>query len=304
MTEAVLAFSQACDGLRDCVSTALNSSRLRLELQSRCSLTLVQAPFGYGKTLLLRALHEGMSATHECFWLEPRRGAGLTAVSDVLHNGGHCSRPRALFIEDVESDDRDLVRQWIAAASEAGCAVRTHISTSNMLQADSGFFAGADDISVIGHRDLAIGSEQFRKDALPPMQRRQLHELLAHTGGWPVALRLACIHLPRIVLPDGRLDLRALDEPLRAYVEIRLRQTLTEEARRKLAVLASLGTQSVPPRAPRELLKVLAKLAESASFLPLLTLQTDPGPAWNGTRPFGVRLSLHCTRRTTRAHSD
>ena len=182
------------------------------------TLTIVQAPFGYGKTVAV----EQFAATGECrvTWVDAHHltAGGLPRADRI----GSPDETTVVVIEDMQLVDDPAALEALGHLVEAVPRhVRLLVTTRRRLDLPIARWRAQGLLAEIGPDDLRFRPDEvaaaFAHDPLSPADRAELHDLAERSEGWAAGLRLltATPATGSVATPAGRalLDELLADQP-------------------------------------------------------------------------------------------
>ena len=182
------------------------------------TLTIVQAPFGYGKTIAV----EQFAATGDCraVWVDAHHLVkGVLLGPDRIGSPGETT---LVVIEDLQVVDDPAALERLAHLVETVPPhVRLLVTTRRRLDLPVARWRAQGLLAEIGLEELCFRpdevAEAFPHDPLSPADRAELHDLAERSEGWAAGLRLLT-DTPAtgsVATPTGRalLDEVLADQP-------------------------------------------------------------------------------------------
>jgi LuxR family maltose regulon positive regulatory protein len=200
----------------------------RIETSKPVQVTLVAAPTGYGKTILLSEIYRrAVSLGQRCFWvgLDAHDGHEVSLIDGIMQHlvGEHDQIPDALdyrrrppvrqrvdlilehlagikppatvFLDNADLGQTNETRELVnALIFDPRSVCNLVISTSTEPPFDTARALLELRLLPIGPRELSFGPEEinalFREAGTPPLAPDDASKILAHSEGWPAAVRL------------------------------------------------------------------------------------------------------------------
>lgn len=262
--------------VRTKVSAALENDSLRPKL------TVLVAPVGYGKTVLMSSLHDHLRARNErCFWtaLDDRdktihrtlcllevlsyrpseqqhptqalfRGDDPieSRISTLIEAAGRYPRPMTVFVDNLEyCTDAYLGRLLDRLVFETPPSVRFVFSSTAELPLNLAKAKLAGLVRQIGYSELSMEcdlvAELLGPDVAAAVGKEGLKSITRQTEGWPAAVRMLQIVLADAPQPLALLErFRGSDEDLSALLQRQVLSGFTPELREFLLDIANLRT--------------------------------------------------------------
>lgn len=262
--------------VRTKLSAALEQDSIRPKL------TLIVAPVGYGKTVLMSTLHDHLRQRNErCFWtalddrdksihrtlcllevLSYRPGEQQhptqalfrgddpieSRISTLIEAAGRYPRPMTVFVDNLEfCTDGYLGRLLDRLVFETPPSVRFVFSSTSELPLHLAKAKLAGLVRQIGYSELSLEcdlvAELLGPDLASVVGKEGLRSITRQTEGWPAAVRMLQIVLSDSPQPLALLEqFRGSDEDLSALLQRQVLSGFTPELREFLLDIANLRT--------------------------------------------------------------
>lgn len=262
--------------VRTPVSAALEQDSVRPKL------TVIVAPVGYGKTVLMSALHDHLHARNErCFWtalddrdktihrvlcllevLSYRPGEQQhptqalfrgdepveNRINTLIEAAGRYPRPMTVFVDNLEfCTDAYLGRLLDRLVFETPPSVRFVFSSTSELPLNLARAKLAGLVRQIGYSELSLEcdlvAELLGPDLSAAVGKEGLRSITRQTEGWPAAVRMLQIVLADNPQPLALLEqFRGSDEDLSALLQRQVLSGFTRELREFLLDISNLRT--------------------------------------------------------------
>ncbi|MGQ0620657.1 MAG: LuxR C-terminal-related transcriptional regulator [Panacagrimonas sp.] len=248
----------------------------------RPKLTVIVAPVGYGKTVLMSTLHDHLRARNErCFWtalddrdksihralcllevLSYRPGEQQhptqalfrgdepieNRINTLIEAAGRYPRPMTVFVDNLEfCTDSYLGRLLDRLVFETPPSVRFVFSSTSELPLNLAKAKLAGLVRHIGYSELSLEcdlvAELLGPDLSAAVGKEGLRSITRQTEGWPAAVRMLQIVLSESPQPLALLEqFRGSDEDLSALLQRQVLSGFTRELREFLLDIANLRT--------------------------------------------------------------